>query len=70
VFPTEYRLNTLKQIRRQFPGSAYDDYSYAYNTEPAYFGNSLVATRIAKHVIGTPPAAFSALLFVFLRKRE
>jgi len=68
IFETEYRLNTLKQIRKYFPPTLYDDYSYTYNTEPAYFGESLLATRAARLILSRLPDTFSALLYIFLQK--
>jgi SAM-dependent methyltransferase len=69
VFSTEYRINTRTQIRKYFPASRYEDFSYTFNTEPAYFGDSLVATKLAKLLLGRMPEALAALHYVFLRKR-
>jgi SAM-dependent methyltransferase len=70
VFPTAYRLNTRRQLRAHFPISLWEDYSYMYNTEPAYFGERLWLTKIAKLLIGHPPDAFAALHYVFLKKLD
>jgi SAM-dependent methyltransferase len=69
TFPTRYRLNTRHQITTCFPPSQYLDCTYGVDSEPAYFGTSLTATRMAKMLIGITPERFSALLYVFLQKR-
>jgi SAM-dependent methyltransferase len=69
MFPTKYRINTRKQIATFFPPSDYTDCTYGFDSEPAYFGSSLVATRVAKAFIGVTPEPFSALLYIFLQKR-
>jgi SAM-dependent methyltransferase len=70
MFPTHYRLNTRKQIAACFPRSKYVDCTYGVESEPAYFGTSLLATRIAKTLTGVTPERFSALLYIFLQKRD
>lgn len=69
VFPTRYLLNTKRQIRSYFPASTYIDCSYMYDSEPAYFGNSLPITRAARLLLDRAPEALSALLYIFLQKR-
>jgi SAM-dependent methyltransferase len=67
VFPTAYRLNTMRSIRMHFSG--FDNYSYAYNPDPAYFGQSPLVNRVAAYVARLLPEAVSSVLMVFLRKR-
>jgi SAM-dependent methyltransferase len=68
IFPTAYLLNTRKRIREEFPAAVFYDYSYGFNGEPAYFGRSLVANRVAKAILACSPEAYSALLYIFLQK--
>ena len=70
VFPTAYRLNTRGQLRTYFPPPRYLDCTYGYNTEPAYFGRSLSASRAARTVFKFAPERASALWYVFVRKQE
>jgi SAM-dependent methyltransferase len=69
VFSTSYRLNTPAVVARFFPPDRYVDCSYYYNSEPAYFGSSLVAARVARTVSRLLPARLSALLMIFLQKK-
>jgi SAM-dependent methyltransferase len=69
VFPTVYRLNTLGAIEKYFPAARYDNCSYRYDAEPAYFfGNRLVFTGLRFLQWLLPPQC-SSQLFVFLRRR-
>ena len=68
VFPTYYRLNTRRQISRVFKG--YENYSYLYRTEPAYYFGSKTIYKIAAFGHMTLPSVLVANLFVMLRKRE
>jgi hypothetical protein len=40
VFPTAYKLNATRVLRRYFPPSEFDHYSCAWSPEPAYHMNS------------------------------
>ena len=70
TFPTLYRMNTRKQITAVFPVSHYLDCTYGFDSEPAYFGRSPAATRLAKLLIDSTPERLSALLYIFLQKRD
>ncbi len=68
IFPTVYRLNTIRDIRRHF--SEFDDHSYIYSFEPQYyFGRKYMhaALTFLQRVL---PNVLSANIFVFLRKPE
>lgn len=69
VFPTTYRLNTRKALKRYFPTDQYDHYTYGYFPEPAYFGNSRVLWRLALLVFRCTPMAFAPMWIVPLRKQ-
>jgi SAM-dependent methyltransferase len=69
VFPTRFRLNTKRAIRRYFPAEQYDDFTYYALPEPGYHFNRkplLAAMVLVDHLL---PPALTAPLFVFLRKR-
>ena len=66
VFPTAYKLNSKRAVRRAFKG--FEDYSYLYVPEPSYyFGKKLVfdCLSVAHKLL---PAPFVGNIFVFMRK--
>jgi len=70
VFPTVYRMNTLSDIKRCFPESRFENFSFGYNAQPSYnFGSPLVA-RMWLAYMALTPRWLAQSLFVFLRKRE
>lgn len=68
IFPTKFRMNTLREIGRLFPN--YINYSYIFTPEPAYFfGNQgifKVFSKIHKH----SPSFFCGCIYVFLQKTD
>jgi SAM-dependent methyltransferase len=68
VFPTVYRLNTPRALKRAF-GSDVDIHTVYLSGEPAYhFGNPVlyrIAMRLHKHL----PDRLQPLLIVYIRKR-
>lgn len=70
VFPTRYRMNTLKRLGRLFPPERFENFSYAQTTEPAYFANSRLLWHLMLLVNRVTPGRMAATLFVFLRKRR
>jgi SAM-dependent methyltransferase len=70
VFPTFYRLNTLHEIRRNFPQTRFEHFSYLFNGEPTYHANSFLLALGMDIVARIAPAYFAKTLHVFMRKRE
>ena len=68
VFPTHYRLNTRRQLRRFFPPESWRDCSYVWSSEPAYFGTSQLGWRLAQGLAWALPPAMGTTLMVFLQK--
>jgi SAM-dependent methyltransferase len=66
VFPTAYRMNTLREVGRLFPG--YRDCSYSFDAEPAYFGTSRLAIGVARTLVRVVPERFGSMLHLFLQK--
>lgn len=66
VFPTVYRLNTLKDISTTFRD--FEDYSYLIRSDPAYFGGRKPIYRLLEVVHHLTPSWFSGNLLVFLRR--
>lgn len=68
VFPTHYRLNTLASIRSYFHN--FEDYSYLYKTDPAYYFGRRALYGIQSFLHGVMPAAACSNIFAFLRKND
>ena len=69
VFPTVYRLNTKRRLRRHFGPEAWEDFTYFYNAEPPYVQRSRLAIRLVKALFRIAPDALATNLHVFMRKR-
>jgi SAM-dependent methyltransferase len=68
TFPTAYRLNTLKDLKRWFPEGRYHHIVYAADSEPAYAGRSLTAARLNQAGFAFTPPRYRSMLFAFLAK--
>jgi SAM-dependent methyltransferase len=68
VFPTWYRLNARRQIRRAF-SQGFDDHSYLYSNEPQYHFGIAAVYWLFRAVHWVTPTAFHGNLFIFLQKR-
>lgn len=68
VFPTHYRLNSLGDVRRRFVAANWENYSFATNTIPRYFGSSWALFRLTELYQKLMPAGLSTDLFIFLRR--
>jgi hypothetical protein len=58
----------MRDVEKHFPGSHFENYSYRYNPEPAYFGGSPRTNGVARYVLNLVPERFAAILMVFMRK--
>jgi SAM-dependent methyltransferase len=68
VFPTVYKLNTRRDIERFLPGDRWQHSIFAWDAEPAYFGNSLPLWRLAQGFFAISPPALRSTLMIFSRK--
>jgi SAM-dependent methyltransferase len=68
IFPTVYRLNTIRDIRRHF--NAFEDYSYSYVSEPQYYCESKYMYFALKAAQRLMPTVLSSNIFVFMRKPQ
>ncbi len=66
VFPTRYRLNTLRDVKNTFDGWRND--SFIFRTEPAYFFGSRWVFYVQSFLHRVLPVIFSGNLFVFVQK--
>jgi SAM-dependent methyltransferase len=69
VFPTRYRLNTKRALRRHFDPTMYEHIVYTVTAEPTYFGNSPTVWRVMVAVNSHTPQFLGAMLMIFLRKK-
>jgi SAM-dependent methyltransferase len=69
VFPTVYRMNTRRALRKLFPQGEFDHFVYTMNSEPAYFGRSILMWRSMMLAFRLIPSGLGATFFVFLRKK-
>lgn len=69
VFPTAYRLNTQRVLRRYFPPMRYDHYCYTHFAEPAYFADSKPLWALMLLIFRLTPPALAPTRMIFLRKR-
>jgi len=69
IFPTVYRLNTKRALRRHFPDSQWENYSYFINPPPKYHGNNSVLFALIGFVQQVAPSFMRTDLMVFMRKK-
>jgi SAM-dependent methyltransferase len=70
IFPAHYRMNTMRKLQHLFPMSRYDHMSFAFDSEPRYHFNNLVAFYLLLGLHGLTPPAFRNTLMVYIRKRS
>ena len=66
IFPTSYRLNTIRDVSFYFPG--FENKSFIFRTDPAYYFGSNLVFKFQEFLHRIMPAIFSGNLFVFLIK--
>jgi SAM-dependent methyltransferase len=69
VFPTLYKLNTLRELRRHFPTTYFEHFSYLFNGEPTYHANRFLVALAVDITTKLMPDSFAKSLHVFIRKR-
>jgi SAM-dependent methyltransferase len=69
VFPTVYRINTMKRINKMFTSVQFKNFSYTWNPEPAYFRDNLLAWGLMLLFYRIAPSMFGTVLMVFLQKK-
>lgn len=66
VFPTSYRLNTLREIKKIFPN--YENKSFIFRGEPSYYFNNKLIYKFEKTISRLFFDQFVGNLFIFLKK--
>jgi SAM-dependent methyltransferase len=69
VFPTYYRINTLRELKRCFPGPRFEHFSYRLSGAPSYNANSLIIASVIDIATKLAPNYFAQSIHVFIRKR-
>ncbi len=69
VFPTAFRLNTLRDINKYFDPGRFKNYSYRWDPEPAYFFNKKPIFFMTILLNRFLPQVFRANIFIFLQKQ-
>ncbi|WEK45850.1 MAG: class I SAM-dependent methyltransferase [Candidatus Andeanibacterium colombiense] len=71
VFPTFYRLNSMRALRRHFPKNKWSNHSYTWNPEPGYNFNSVILTRILSIInYVKKPLMGGEVMLVFAQKKS
>ena len=68
IFPTIYKLNTLKSIRQNFKN--YKNFSYLYASHPSYYLNNQILFKLFIWLHKVLPAVMVSEIFVFLQKSK
>ena len=69
IFPTYYRLNSLRSLHRWFAAEKWASYSYLYSPTPRYFGTSRIIFQLTELYQRIVPYPLRTDLFVFLRRK-
>jgi hypothetical protein len=69
VFPTRYRINTMRDLRHYFPEARWQHASYYWRGEPKYYGRSMILFRLMELWNWAVPPFMATDLFVFVRKK-
>lgn len=69
VFPTRYRLNTVKEVKRFFPDEKFKVAVYTLNSEPGYTAENQHLTRLMRVFFRLVPEYFGAQLHIFAQRR-
>lgn len=69
IFPTLYRCNTARALRRKLQDAGFDAVVYGYEAEPSYLGFSTIAYSFGVWHQRYAPRAMKLALFAFGRRR-
>lgn len=69
VFPTRYRINTLRAIRKHLPGDRWSNHSTLVDTEVMYLARIPILFAISEFIGRILPKRFRPVLFVIAQKR-
>jgi SAM-dependent methyltransferase len=69
VFPTAFKLNSIKNISKYFIKDNFEYFTYRYEAEPAYHFNNKLLFLIFLFLNKLAPPVMKGNLFIFLRKK-
>lgn len=69
VFPTRYKLNTMRDLGTHLPAERWDNHSFCFSTEIMYFARSRFLLRLSALFNNLAPSALKPVLLVFMQKR-
>ena len=69
MFPTVYKLNTLKDIRLYFQTDKWNNFSFMQGQTPNYFGNSSLLFRLIEFYQNVVPNILQTNIMVFIQKK-
>ena len=69
TFPTAFRLNSINDLSKYFDESSFDNFTYKYEAEPAYFFNNKAVFLLMLLINKLLPEIMKVNLFIFLRKK-
>ena len=70
VFPTHYRLNSMRALSHYFPAATWNNFSYTWSPEPSYNFGSILLTRVLSAVqYVKKPIMGGEVLLVFVQKK-
>jgi SAM-dependent methyltransferase len=69
IFPTHYRMNSLRKLRMLFPTKRYDHRSFAFDSEPRYHFNNRAMFYLLLGLHGLTPPPLRNTLMVYMHKR-
>lgn len=70
VFPTTFKLNSMRDILYYFDKSHFDNFTYRYQAEPPYHFNNKLLFSIFLLANKFMPSTMKADLFIFLKKNN
>lgn len=68
-FRAYYAMNTARAVDRAFPSDDFENFSYMYESEPAYAGRSRLLYGGMRALGSVVPQSLSSTMMIFLRKR-
>jgi SAM-dependent methyltransferase len=68
IFPTRYRLNSLRAVREFFPTPGWEVYGYTVAGEPSYFGSSRLLIYSVYGLSKILPQRLGPIYLFFIRK--
>ena len=70
IFPTRYKLNSMRALCRHFPPTQWRNSSYTWSPQPEYHcGSAMIARALLAYQYLKRPVLGGELLLVFLQKR-